>query len=230
MIALMDTFNIYFGLELASLIFTCSITEQLSITLQEKSRWQMRSSMLPRQRNIPRRVNNGEPRHRFKSVEDIYRKEYFEIIDGTIGGLERRFMQPHFDIVRNIESVLIDSANRKATMLTTEFVSLYANDIDMEKLQLQLKLLPDAVKTAAPDGIEIHKVTRIQTLLEDIKLLRIYLTIPVTTASSERNFSGLKRIKTYLRNSMTQCRLNNCMLLHIHTNITDKIDTKRDCN
>ena len=174
----------------------------------------MRSSMLPRQRNIPRRVHDGEPQHRFKSVEDIYRKEYFEIIDSTIGGLERRFMQPHFDIVRNIESVLIDSANRKATTLTTEFVSLYANDIDMEKLQLQLKLLPDAVKTAGPDGIEIHKVTHIQTLcnvlnsqsclktlLSEVhKLLKIYLTIPVTTASSERNFTAL--------------------------NITNKIDTK----
>ena len=34
MIALMDKFNTYFGLELASSIFTCSITEQLSITLQ----------------------------------------------------------------------------------------------------------------------------------------------------------------------------------------------------
>ena len=122
--------------------------------------------MLPCQRNIPRRVNDGEPQLRFKSVEDIYRKEYFEIIDSTIGGLERRFMQLHFDIIRNIESVLIDSANRKATTLTAEFVSLYANDIDMEKLQLQLKLLLDAVKTAVPDGIEIHKVTRIQTLCD----------------------------------------------------------------
>ena len=51
--------------------------------------------------------------------------------------------------------------------------------------------------------------TRVQTLCEGFnqqqslkifltevhKLLKLYLTIPVTTASSERNFSALKRIK-----------------------------------
>ena len=196
--------------------------------------------ILPRQRDIPRRINDGEPQHRFKSVEEMYRKEYFDIIDSTIGGLERRFKQPHFDIVRNIEVVLIDSANGKAATLTNEFVSLYAKDIDIEKLNLQLKLLPDAVKTVSPNGIQICQVTRIQTLCDILntqsclktllsevhKLLKIYLTIPVTTASSERNFSALKRIKTYLRNSMTQSRLNHCMLLHIHHDKTDKIDTR----
>ena len=75
----------------------------------------------------------------------MYRKEYFDIIDSIIGCLERRFMQPHFDIVRSIKAVLMDSANGKAATLTNEFVSLYAKHIDMEKLNLQLKLLPDAV-------------------------------------------------------------------------------------
>jgi len=35
------------------------------------------------------------------------------------------------------------------------------------------------------------------------KLLQILATLPVSTASNERSFSNLKRIKTYLRNSMT---------------------------
>ena len=52
------------------------------------------------------------------------------------------------------------------------------------------------------------------------------MTIPVTTSSSERNFSALKRVKTYLRNSMTQSRLNHCMLVHVHQ---DKTDTLNIC-
>ena len=40
-------------------------------------------------------------------------------------------------------------------------------------------------------------------LTEVHKLLKLYLKIPVTTASSEHYFSALKRIKTSLRNSMT---------------------------
>ena len=67
----------------------------------------------------------------------------------------------------------------------------------------------------------------LKTLMSDVhKLLKIYLMILVTTASSERNFSALKRIKTYLRNSTTQSRLNHCMLLYVHKDRTDSSDTK----
>ena len=48
------------------------------------------------------------------------------------------------------------------------------------------------------------------------------------TASAERNFSALKHIKTSLRNSMTQQRLNCCMLLHVHVTLTDQLDLT-DC-
>ena len=113
---------------------------------------------------INTKVSDGEPQHRFKSVEDMFRKEYFDVIDSTVGGIERRFMQLNFLLVRNIEALLLDSANGKPTTLSDDFVSLYTKDIDMEKLKLQLKFLPDAVKTVTPGGIPIHQVTRVQTL------------------------------------------------------------------
>lgn len=55
-------------------------------------------------------------------------------------------------------------------------------------------------------------------------LLRFFLTVPVTSSTSERSFSALKRLFTYLRSSMTEIRLNNCLLLHIHRDITDSLD------
>ncbi len=45
------------------------------------------------------------------------------------------------------------------------------------------------------------------------KLLRLMCTILITSATSERTFSTMKRINTYLRSSMTEKRLNNCLLL-----------------
>jgi len=41
------------------------------------------------------------------------------------------------------------------------------------------------------------------------KLLQILATLPETTVSSERSFSTLKRLKTYLRNTTGENRLNN---------------------
>ena len=56
------------------------------------------------------------------------------------------------------------------------------------------------------------------------KLLRIYLTIPITTCTAKRCFSMLRRVKTYLRSTMTEERLNNILLLHTHKEETDALD------
>ena len=63
-----------------------------------------------------------------------------------------------------------------------------------------------------------------QMFREFDKLIKLYLTIPVTTASAERTFSTLNRLKTVLRNSMTQSRLNHCLLAHIYKEKLDEID------
>lgn len=58
-----------------------------------------------------------------------------------------------------------------------------------------------------------------KTLSESSKLLKLILTIPMTSAEAERCFSTLKRIKTFLRNSMTQERLSALAMLSIEKNL-----------
>ena len=53
-------------------------------------------------------------------------------------------------------------------------------------------------------------------------LFQLYMTISATLATAERTFSVLWRMKTYLRSTMTQERLNNVMLLHIYKELTDE--------
>ena len=55
------------------------------------------------------------------------------------------------------------------------------------------------------------------------KLVQAYLTFAVTSATAERSFSSLRRIKTFLRSSMTAQRLNNLFLLYVHQSITDSL-------
>ena len=53
---------------------------------------------------------------------------------------------------------------------------------------------------------------------------RILLTIPVTAASGERSFSKLKLIKSYLRSTISQDRLNGLALQSIEKDLVDKLD------
>ena len=47
---------------------------------------------------------------------------------------------------------------------------------------------------------------------------------PASNANSDRVFSSLRRLKTYLRSTMTQTRIENLMALAIHKEILDKTD------
>ena len=49
------------------------------------------------------------------------------------------------------------------------------------------------------------------------------LVMPATNALSERSFSALRRIKTWLWTTTSQVRLNNCMILHVHKAKTDSL-------
>ena len=52
---------------------------------------------------------------------------------------------------------------------------------------------------------------------------RILLTIPVTVASAERSSSKLKLLKSYLRSTMTQERLNGLATIAIENDVLEKI-------
>lgn len=51
------------------------------------------------------------------------------------------------------------------------------------------------------------------------KLLQTLATLHVSTSSNERSFSTLRRLKSYLRNSCGQDRLNELTMLNIHRDI-----------
>ena len=51
-------------------------------------------------------------------------------------------------------------------------------------------------------------------------LIQILATLPVTTASNKRSFSALKYLKTYLRNTTKQVRLNGLAVLYVHRDIS----------
>ena len=58
------------------------------------------------------------------------------------------------------------------------------------------------------------------------KLLQLVFVMPSTNATSERSFSALRRLKSYLRTTMSQERLNFLMLLYVHKDRTDALDLK----
>ena len=59
---------------------------------------------------------------------------------------------------------------------------------------------------------------------EVITVLALIIVVPSTNAVSERSFSAMRRVKTYLCSTIGQQRLNHLLLLHVHKSYTDKLD------
>ena len=193
--------------------------------------------VLPRQRHIPRRINDGAPNHSFQSPEDFFKQQYFETLDLLVNEITQRFNQPTFSVLHEMEKLIIDSCNGKTHTLSSNFENLYADCVDIPKLKAQLSLLPDVLKTGNNYEIGIRKVTAVstvchlfnvckfpKTMLEEVhKILKLYLTIPLSSATAERAFSSLRRLKSYLRSTMTQKLLNHVVLLNTYKEQVDEI-------
>ena len=69
-------------------------------------------------------------------------------------------------------------------------------------------------------------------LLSEVKtVLQLILVMPATNAASERSFSAMRRVKSYLRSTMTQERLlNHMMVLHVHKDMTDSLNLQQVAN
>ncbi|XP_051802843.1 uncharacterized protein LOC127533566 [Acanthochromis polyacanthus] len=86
------------------------------------------------------------------------------------------------------------------------------------KLKTELSLIFSSTEFRSCNGAvalsQLFMSNNLQdTFSETVSLLNILITTPMTTAESERCFSTLKRIKTFLRNTMSQDHLNALAML-----------------
>ena len=58
---------------------------------------------------------------------------------------------------------------------------------------------------------------------EVVKMIKLVFVMPATDAVSERSFSTMRRLYTYLRTNMGSSHLNNAMVLHIHKALLDEL-------
>ena len=118
-------------------------------------------------------------------------------------------------------------------------VQFYGSDFDSAALKAQLELLRTSFSsnsTLLPTFMDIKSYIvslspGVQSSMSQVcDLLKLILVMPATNAVSERSASALRRLKNYLRSTMSQSRLKNLMVLHIHKERLDKLCLKSCLN
>lgn len=167
-----------------------------------------------------------EPQRKRMRVDNVgdretsYRRLYLEIFDNITQQLRARFQ--NFSELKFLE--LCNFSNYSNSRFPEDaFGSLklsYANLFDTEALHSQLNVLYDSPevnnqKTPLSMLLFLKETGLDESYSEVLKLCQLVLTIPATSASVERSFSTLKRIKTFVRNSTGEERLSNLAVLSI---------------
>ncbi|GKB32931.1 zinc finger MYM-type protein 1, partial [Tanacetum coccineum] len=99
------------------------------------------------------------------------------------------------------------------------------SDVDAKNLYVELRSLNNylADKNLGPSDI-LNFLREHDFFPNTMIACRVLLTISVTVASTERSFSKLKFLKSYLRSIMSQERLNGLALIAIENALLDSVD------
>ena len=184
---------------------------------------------------MPTRYEVGNaPTEYHEDVQSYYKQIYYISIDHLTNIITGRFDSPDFNLYMQNEQLLLKCVRKEGYKTELETVTdFYGNDLNNMNLKLQLesqaanfdyegnaadKVLSDVIKYFSSMSVRERK-----WLKEVESLLKLVLVLPATNATSERSFSSLRRIKTYLMSTMKQERLNGLIVMHIHKESVDKI-------
>ena len=230
-------------LDLKSLSCDEKFEEFWDLVTKTSADYDIDEPLLPRPRKKPKRFESGENSENMpKSAKEFYNKIYLESLEVLVKFLEERFAQEGFETYKQLENLILKAARGQDYSQELEFVTdFYGTDFSKDSLKSQLETFGAAFRSDSESNTEItfqtilkffkEKSPEIMSLLSEVKtLLKLILVMPATNATSERSFSALKRIKSYLRTLMGQERLNNLMVLHVHKDYTESLDLVKVAN
>ena len=106
----------------------------------------------------------------------------------------------------------------------------FFSELEIEVLKSQAQTAKNMVKSDQAEQLgSIHDLIKEIMVLpaafdQFLHLIRIAITLPVTSASTERFFSALKRVKTYTRGTMGGERLSNLLVICTESECVKKLN------
>ncbi|KAL4149476.1 hypothetical protein QTP88_003420 [Uroleucon formosanum] len=126
---------------------------------------------------------------------------YFSVIDRMMQELDSRFPESltDFAFLKPKNMFTLDSEKR-----ILDLAKRYPN-LDSDRLLSQYKLNRNCVRNTKTIREVLNNIN--PDYKDLIEIYKLFLCLPVTTASTERSFSKLTLVKSKLRTTMTQERL-----------------------
>lgn len=151
------------------------------------------------------------------------------MIDRLDSEIDRRFFTQNKNILLGIKAVVPSSETFLKIDDVVAFGKLYNLNTEDLKIETEnmIHVLARKDDASRPKTLlELqHYISRMSDAFYEMnRLLKIACTMPITTCSCERSFSTLRIVKNYLRTSTIESRLQNLMILGVHSSRAKKIN------
>jgi len=167
-----------------------------------------------------------------KDPEEYYKISIFTpFLDNLINQLHYRF-DKRLQQIMPLEGLIPTNFGHYDDTSILAAASVYENDFSVSMMScLKAEIFIWKKQWESETNLPESAVVTLQhctELLPNVKkLLQLFATLPVTSATPERTFSVLKRLKTYLRATMTGERLNGLALANINKDDLDCDDIEK---
>ncbi len=164
------------------------------------------------------------------SLDDLKTQSYYPVIDRLLMELRRRFSSETNDVLKGLPALSPEHPSFLDKQRVLPMAHHYG--VNEENLSAELHQARPLLQRKAEQGHTINSTQEFLSLMRPYKdafvdlykLITISLTLLVTSASCERSFSCLRRLKNYLRDSSGDARTSDLALLAINPRRTRTLD------
>ena len=151
---------------------------------------------------------------------------YCPILDSILNELKKRFASKNLGIMKSIQACSPQASNfldPNSLKSLSDNYSINYTSLEKEAMLAKRTLTGKYIKLESISDVLLELLPLREAFPTLVKLLQIALTISVSSSQCERCFSALKRIKSYLRSTMTEERLVDIASLSIEHDISSSL-------
>lgn len=148
------------------------------------------------------------------------KEEYYKMIDAALVKLNERFVKQ--EGLREHEKLerLLSAEEKVDVDRIKASIQHWPPELEIEGLKSELEVFKKKYQCSCLKeyvGALTGLAKNMRPLFPNLEnLVRLLIALPSSSATAERSFSGLRRLKTWLRSKMGQKRLNSVAVLHTH--------------
>ncbi|CAI6354560.1 unnamed protein product [Macrosiphum euphorbiae] len=168
-----------------------------------------------------------EPSLNISDQENWKINAYYRILDAIITSMKTRFSSESLRLASSVDSFF-----KLQFKESLPFIQNYEKllDINIESLEAEMTVIKNSIQNSDFTLSDVLQKIDQNVFSNLYKLMQVALTLPISSASCERSFSVMRRIKTWIRSSMNQERFTDMSILHIERDISNVIESENILN